>query len=101
MRPNAAAKAARRLADQQTRQVTASAGARAVVATVTSITPGAAVGGLPLVHVTWRGEQTTAAGYAAGYQPVLNQRVKCSLFDQQLFIDYAIVGQPVQPQEGI
>jgi hypothetical protein len=88
-------RAAAELADQQTEQVEHAADSGMRVATVTDVVPeGAGDGIRPLIKVTYGGGETTAAGYADGLVLNPGDRVRCSLVDRQLFIDYRIVGQP-------
>lgn len=86
--------AARRLADRQTEALAAVPSARLVVLTVTQVTAGAAADGNALVEVTWRGTPLTVSGYPDTYTPAEGDRVRCSLSDGQLFIDFRIIGRP-------
>lgn len=88
------ARVARRNADQQSQRINV-AGARPVIATVTTATAGGSHDGTAyLVKVTWRGLEVTAAGYAASYTPAVNHRVMCAFVDNQLIVLCRIVGQP-------
>lgn len=80
------ARAAGRLADQQSDRLADVPTTRAVIATVTTVTAGAAPGGNALVKVTWRGQELTAASYLASYTPSVGQRVLCLLIDNQLIV---------------
>lgn len=74
------AKAARDWADQQTSALT-SLPAGLYVATVATTSP---------LAVSWRLREVLAAGKDANYTPTVGDRVRCSVVDDQLFIDYKI-----------
>lgn len=65
-----------------------------VIGDVASVSSGAAQDGLAVVSVTVGTSETTAAGYATSYTPRVGDRVMCTLFGAQLFVDYAIGGAP-------
>lgn len=93
--PRALARAARRVADQNTRKTAAADTGRRVVATVATVDPGAASDGNAVVTVTWRDGTAAAAGYASSYTPAVGHRVMCDLLpDGQLVVAYRIIGQP-------
>lgn len=85
---------ARQLADQQSSRIAQAARGDAFLAVVTAITPGAAANGSAVVAVTYRGQQTTVAGYAPAYTPVLGDRVLCLPVDSQVFVLCSLTGQP-------
>lgn len=89
-------RAARRDANRQADRLRAAVpNTRLIVATVSNVIPnGAADGTTATVTVTWRGSAVVAAGYSSTYAPGVGHRVRCSLVDDQLFVDYRIVGQP-------
>lgn len=88
-------RAAHKLADRNSERVhAAKADSGLRIGTVASVTGGAASDGLAVVTVTIRGVETTAAGYNVSYTPSVGQRVRCSLVDSQLFVDFAIGGAP-------
>lgn len=88
-------RAARRHADRTSERIrVATTGNGLRVGTIASVTGGAASDGLAVVTVNIRGEETTAAGYNVSYTPSVGQRVRCSLVDNQLFVDFAIGGAP-------
>lgn len=74
------AKAAREWADQQTSAL-ASLPPGLYVATVAATSP---------LTVSWRNRQVLAAGKDINYTPAVSDRVRCSVVDDQLFIDYKI-----------
>lgn len=74
------AKAAREWADQQGKAI-ASLPAGLYVATVAVTSP---------LTVSWRNRQVLVAGKNVNYTPAANDRVRCSVVDDQLFIDYKI-----------
>lgn len=86
--------ATRRFADRTSDRFADLPTTRLVIATIATVTAGAASDGNALVTLSWRGGTVTAAGYAAAYTPVVGHRVHCSLIDDQLFVDYRIVGTP-------
>lgn len=88
------AAAARRFADATSARIADAPGARQIIATVSTVTAGAASDGNALVTVSWRGVDITAAGFAASYTPIVGHRVVCDLIDNQLIVAYRIVGQP-------
>lgn len=88
------ARAARRLADQTSSRISGATGTRQIIATVETVTAGAASDGNARVTLLWRGGAITAAGYAAAYTPVAGHRVVCDYIDDQLIVAYRIVGQP-------
>lgn len=88
------AAAVRRFADHTSARIDDSANSRQIVATITSVTPGAAPDGNSLVTVNWRGSVLTVNGYNRTYTPVAGHRVVCDYIDNQLFISYSPVGQP-------
>ena len=75
------AKAAREWADQQT-------------TAISSLPPGqymATVDGTSPLTVSWRNRALLGvAGKNANYTPTIGDRVKCSVIDDQLLIDYKI-----------
>jgi hypothetical protein len=73
-------KAAREWADQHTSALS-SLPPGLYVATVAVDTP---------LTVSWRNRQVLAAGKDANYTPTIGDRVRCSVVDDQLFIDYRI-----------
>lgn len=73
-------KAAREWADQQTSALS-SLPAGLYVANVATTSP---------LVVSWRNRQVLAAGKDANYTPTIGDRVRCSVVDDQLFIDYRI-----------
>lgn len=74
------AKAAREWADQQTTAIT-SLPAGMYVLNVAATSP---------LSVSWRNRTVLVAGKNAAYTPVVADRVRCSVVDDQLFIDYPI-----------
>jgi hypothetical protein len=74
------AKAAREWADQQTAAIS-SLPAGLYVATVAATSP---------LSVSWRNRQVLVAGKNVNYVPTVGDRVRCSVVDDQLFIDYKI-----------
>lgn len=76
----AVAKAAREWADQHTASV-AGMTTGLYVATLATVSP---------LVVSWRNRQVLAAGKDANYTPTIGDRVRCSVVDDQLFIDYRI-----------
>lgn len=74
------AKAAREWADQQTTAIT-SLPAGMYVLTVAATAP---------LSVSWRNRTVLVAGKNAAYTPTVADRVRCSVVDDQLFIDYKI-----------
>lgn len=85
----------RLLRDQQKAQTKAAATANtAQTADVSGISPGAARDGRDLVSVTYRGGETTCAGYLESYTPTVGDRVAVLLIDDQLIIAGRIVGAP-------
>lgn len=74
------ARAAREWADQHTSALT-SLPAGLYVATVATTSP---------LAVSWRLREVLVAGKNADYTPVVGDRVRCSVVDDQLFIDYKI-----------
>lgn len=90
----AIARAARRVADQQTARLVDVGSARLFRATVTTVTPGAARDGLALVMVTYRGQENTVAGYPDAYTPAVGHRVVCASIADAWSILSREVGQP-------
>lgn len=88
------ARAARRSADQTTARFAEIPATKQVLATVAAIQTGAAQGGFDLVTVTWRGQDTLAAGYANGAALAVGNRVVCDYIDGQLVVAYRVVGAP-------
>jgi hypothetical protein len=76
----AVADAARAWADQHTAAL-AGMPAGLYVATVATTSP---------LTVSWRLRQVLVSGKDASYTPAANDRVRCSVVDDQLFIDYKI-----------
>lgn len=89
----ALAAASRRFADSLSERL-ADATSKQVIATVTTVTPGAAADGNALVAVTWRGTEATVNGYADSYTPAVGHRVVCAYIDNQLLVQHRIVGYP-------
>jgi hypothetical protein len=88
-------RAARKFADRNSERIHVARTDNGLrIGTIASVTGGAASDGLAVVTVTVRGQETTAAGYNVSYTPVVGQRVRCSIVDQQLFVDFAIGGAP-------
>lgn len=88
------ARAARRLADQQSARIAAVRGPERIKATIAVITAGAGTDGRATITVQWRGKQVLAAGWNAAQTFAVGQRVVCDLIDGQLTVDYPIVGTP-------
>lgn len=87
-------RAAHRAADQQSAAVARVPASRRVLATVASVTAGAASDGLSVITVTWRNGTVTAAGYDRDKTFTVGQRVVCDLIDNQLIVDFAVGGAP-------
>lgn len=83
-----------RTTDQSSDRIRAAETPPMFFATVTSISAGAAADGNALVAISYRGSETTVAGYAASYTPGVGHRVKCSTVDHQVVIDERIIGYP-------
>lgn len=88
------ARAARRLADQQTSLLAGVRGPQRIKATIAAITSGAGTDGRATITVQWRGNAVLAAGWNASQTFAVGQRVVCDLIDGQLTVDYPIVGTP-------
>lgn len=89
------ARAARRLADQQTSRLAEVGTARIFKATVTTVRAGGASDGLALVKVTYRGSEVLVNDYPDSYTPALGHRVRCVLdADSELSILHHCVGAP-------
>lgn len=87
--------AVRRFADANTARIAAAtSNSRQIIASIVTVTAGAASDGNAKVQVSWRGTVCTANGYAASYTPVVGHRVVCDFTDSQLIIAYRIIGQP-------
>lgn len=87
------AKAARRSADEQSARLRDAAGTTHVVATVATVTPGAAKDGTAAVWITWRGRDYRAA-VGSTYTPAVGHRVIATYVDNQLIVLDRIVGAP-------
>ena len=88
--------AAHHAADQQTARVARvqAVASQRVIATVATITAGAASDGLAVIAVTWRNGTVTAAGYDKTKTFAVGDRVMCDLIDGQLLVDFPIGGTP-------
>jgi hypothetical protein len=87
-------RAALRLADHTSERIRAATGGDAFLATIGTVTAGAAADGNALVTVDWRAGTVEAAGYLSSYTPVVGHRVLCELVDNQLIITGRVVGYP-------
>lgn len=89
------ATAARQFADANSARISAAASpSREVIATVNTVTAGAASDGNAAVTVLWRGSVCAVSGYLASYTPAVGHRVVCAYIDNQLIITGRIIGQP-------
>lgn len=88
------ARAARRLAEQQSDRFADVPASRRVVVSITAVTAGGAADGNALVKVKWRDKELTCKGYNRSYTPVVGHRVVCDVIDDQLLIAYSPVGNP-------
>jgi hypothetical protein len=86
--------AVRSFADENSARLQAIPSTRQIVATIATVTAGAARDGNSLVTVTWRGRTFPVNGYNRTYTPVVGHRVICDYIDDQLFISSAPVGTP-------
>lgn len=89
------ARAARQLADQQSARIAAMDSGSSFYATVSDVSAGASIEGQAVVKVSYRGTDTTAAGYPDSYTPVVGHRVLCLVTrDHQLAILHRSIGSP-------
>jgi|SRR3954462_4086396 hypothetical protein len=85
---------AHRLADRQTARYAEVPGGRDMIATVTTVTPGAATDGGAVVTVTYRGDELPVAAYLTAQVPVVDQRALLRLVDNQLILIGRLGGFP-------
>lgn len=88
------ANAARRAADHQKAQARELPPHRPVLATVATVTAGAAGDGNALVTVTWMGATVTCSGYVNTYTPQPTDRVVCLYIGNQLIVVGKVIGHP-------
>jgi hypothetical protein len=87
------ARAARRVADQQTARLADAPNSKRIEAVIATVTAGAGTDGNSLITVTWRGTTFTASGYNRTYTPVVGHKVICDyLGDGKVFVDYSPIG---------
>lgn len=87
-------RAAHRLADRQTARYAEVPNGRDMIATVTSVTTGAATDGGAVVTVTYRGEELTVAAYITSHTPVAGERSLLRSVDNQLILIGRLGGFP-------
>jgi hypothetical protein len=85
------ARAARRLADQQSSRLADVPASRGFLATVVAVTAGGSDNGNTLITVRYRGADLPATGFYASYTPTVGDRVDCVLREDQLIVVDKIV----------